>query len=91
MSHPEIAAAMIQTSYRDLLFLFIWYLVEFVYMLCVIAYVLYTFGAIKPIKPKEDVPATMDQTWSQTRAVLGNIASITGKVNKLIDQQPPTK
>lgn len=68
-------------TYHEILFLFVWYSVELVFMLSVIAYVLYTFKWYNPAAIKEDVPATMNDTWSQTSTIVGNLAQITKQVS----------
>lgn len=53
----------------------IYYFVEFLTHLAVIAYVLYTFGVFNIPKPKNDVPASFSDTLKQTQSIIGTAAS----------------
>lgn len=57
------------------MFTSIYYFVEFLTHLAVIAYVLYTFGAFTIPKPKSDVPASFSDTLKQTQSIIGTAAS----------------
>lgn len=64
----------------------IWYTVEFMCYISIIAYTLFTFGILKPIKFKSDVvPATFNQTWKDANSFLNTASSIATKVKKAID------
>lgn len=68
-------------GFHEAVFNFIWYTVEFITDLCVIAYVAYTFKLIGPWKTKKDVPGTFDDTWSQTSSILTAAATVANKIN----------
>ena len=63
----------------------IWYTVEFVCMLSIVAYVLFTFNIIGPIKFKNDVPATFNETWKSANSFLNTAATMANKLKKAID------
>lgn len=90
-AHDMMSGVYQPASYHHLLFLFIWYTVEFSCYLSIIAYVLYTFKFIGPFKMKENVPEAAAETWANTGQLLASAADIAKKFNRAFDAnaQPP--
>lgn len=53
---------------------YIWYPVEFLTYIAIIAYVMYTFKWFEVKRPKSDVPASFGDTLKQTRDIIGTAA-----------------
>ena len=63
----------------------IWYGVEFITMCSITAYVAFTFGLLKPLKFKNDTPATLDETWKGANKFISSAASIANRFQKALD------
>jgi len=70
---------------------FIYYSIQVVYMLAVIAYVGYTFGWVKQPKVKGDVTGQVNDTWSNAGNFLANAADVAKKVNKVFEKAEEVK
>ncbi len=80
------------TTYHEVIFNIIWYTVEFIVYLCIIAYVLDHFGLIKAgLKPKKDVSATFGNTWKDTTEMLTTAAELATKVRTAMADPTATK
>lgn len=69
---------------QEFLFTFVWYSVEFACYVSIIAYVLYTFGIIKAIRPKNDVPVTLKETLQNTGGFLNTVAQFAAEVKTVL-------
>ena len=87
IGQPHIIHQVPPTTYKDTLFSFTWYSVEFITYICIIAYVFYTFKIIGPWKMKQNVSETGIDTWSQTSTLLSSAADIAQKFNKAFDKK----
>ena len=65
----------------------IWYTVEFTTYLCIIAYTAFTFGLLKPIKMKNDTPASINETWKSAEGFLKTGFDITKRVQKVLKEE----
>lgn len=63
----------------------IWYGVEFTTYICIIAYTAYTFGILKPMRFKNESPATFGETWKNANAFLGRATEVAAKLQSTFD------
>ena len=65
---------------------FIWYSVEFAFMISSIAYTLYTFGILKPlIVGKNQAPATVTESWHNANGFLKSATKTISDFQKALE------
>lgn len=81
----------ITSSYTDMLFLFIWYSVEFIYMLSVIVYVSMTTGFPKRIwaGPPQEVVAPPQNPLAYAGSFVADAASIAKTLKETFNNPAP--
>jgi len=72
-------------SFQEQLVGFIIGSADFICQLCIIAYVLYTFKIIGPVRMKNEVPSTLNDTWKNTGSFIANAADIANKLKTAIN------
>lgn len=69
---------------------FIWYSVEFMANIAVIAWVAMKYGYIKPVQiAKKDVPATFHDQLKESASLVGTVSEITKNVKALWSSAGP--